>query len=102
MIEIGVDIGGTFTDLAVYDPAADEMRFGKVLTTPTDPSAGVRDALEAFDANVAEAAAFVHGTTLAIQDRECAPARRLARAHGDRRRWWLGRPARACPTPGSG
>jgi N-methylhydantoinase A len=66
MIEIGVDIGGTFTDLAVYDPAADRMRFGKVLTTPHDPAAGVRDALETFDARVAEAAAFIHGTTLAI------------------------------------
>jgi len=66
VIEIGVDIGGTFTDLAVYDAAADQMRFGKVLTTPDDPSRGVADALEAFDANPAEAAAFVHGTTLAI------------------------------------
>ncbi|HLG70746.1 MAG TPA: hydantoinase/oxoprolinase family protein [Chloroflexota bacterium] len=66
MIEIGVDIGGTFTDLAVYDPEADRMRFGKVLTTPGDPSLGVNDALETFGASPAEASAFVHGTTLAI------------------------------------
>src|SRR5581483_6880505 len=66
MVEVGVDIGGTFTDLAVYDPSSGQMRFGKVLTTPRDPSAGVSHALDAFEVDVAGAAVFVHGTTLAI------------------------------------
>lgn len=66
MIEVGVDIGGTFTDVAVYDVGSELMRFGKVLTTPDDPSRGVSDGLEAYGIDVADAAAFIHGTTIAI------------------------------------
>ncbi len=66
MYEIAVDIGGTFTDLAVYDLQSGAMQFGKVLTTPADPSGGVRDALDAAAVRVAEGSAFIHGTTVAI------------------------------------
>src|SRR3954463_4972396 len=66
MFEIAVDIGGTFTDLAVYDLESGGMQFGKVLTTPADPSLGVRDALDASAVRLAEASAFIHGTTVAI------------------------------------
>ena len=37
---IGVDIGGTFTDLVMVD-AKGQLRNEKVLTTPQDPSVGV-------------------------------------------------------------
>ncbi|HZS03199.1 MAG TPA: hydantoinase/oxoprolinase family protein [Chloroflexota bacterium] len=66
MFEIAVDIGGTFTDLALYDLQSGAMHFGKVLTTPADPSLGVRDALDASAVHLAEASAFIHGTTVAI------------------------------------
>ena len=36
---IGVDVGGTFTDLVLHDPASDLVHVGKLLTTPDDPSA---------------------------------------------------------------
>src|SRR5438445_356095 len=35
---LGVDIGGTFTDLVVIDEATGTARVGKVLTTPKDPA----------------------------------------------------------------
>ncbi|HET9921592.1 MAG TPA: hydantoinase/oxoprolinase N-terminal domain-containing protein, partial [Ktedonobacteraceae bacterium] len=38
---IGVDIGGTFTDLVVFDDASGSFAVGKTLTTPRDPSQAV-------------------------------------------------------------
>ena len=43
---LGIDIGGTFTDLVVYDRATGRIVKGKELTTPADPSRGVLIALE--------------------------------------------------------
>ena len=42
---IGVDIGGTFTDLVLIDDASGERAIGKVLTTPDDPSEAVEQGL---------------------------------------------------------
>ena len=64
----GIDIGGTFTDILLVDEVSGRLAVGKVLTTPDNPAAGVRTALEtALDANgiaAAELGAVVHGTTL--------------------------------------
>ena len=38
---IGVDIGGTFTDLVMLDTVTGRLVNEKVLTTPADPSIGV-------------------------------------------------------------
>jgi N-methylhydantoinase A len=43
---LGVDIGGTFTDLALLETQTGRLMAGKVLTTPDDPSAGVVTGLE--------------------------------------------------------
>ena len=43
---LGIDIGGTFTDVVVYDRATGQIAKGKELTTPDDPSRGVLTALE--------------------------------------------------------
>ena len=37
MIRLGVDVGGTFTDLVVVDDADGEIRLGKVPSTPAAP-----------------------------------------------------------------
>jgi N-methylhydantoinase A len=66
MLEIAVDIGGTFTDLAVYDLDSGAMTFGKVLTTPAEQSRGVGHALAAAAVPLDQASAFIHGTTVAI------------------------------------
>src|SRR5881296_1039446 len=66
---LGVDIGGTFTDLVVIDEATGTARVGKVLTTAKDPAHGVEEGIHALldEAGVRSDAvrAVVHGTTLA-------------------------------------
>jgi N-methylhydantoinase A len=65
---IGVDIGGTFTDLILVDDLGTVFEIGKVLTTPEDPASaverGVRDLLEAAGASASAVQQVVHGTTL--------------------------------------
>ncbi len=66
---LGIDVGGTFTDLVVVDEATGGLRVGKVLTTPKDPAHGVETGMVALlgEAGVAtsDVQAVVHGTTLA-------------------------------------
>ncbi|MFN2505674.1 MAG: hydantoinase/oxoprolinase family protein [Acidimicrobiales bacterium] len=56
----GADTGGTFTDVV-----ADDGRVAKVLSTPDDPSRGLREGLEALDAVDTRPPALAHGTTVA-------------------------------------
>ena len=68
---IGVDIGGTFTDLVLAGPAG--IHVAKVPSVPSDPARGVLDALDraASDQGVSvhallgRCAIFVHGSTIA-------------------------------------
>ncbi|HEY3466481.1 MAG TPA: hydantoinase/oxoprolinase family protein [Amycolatopsis sp.] len=66
-MRIGVDIGGTFTDLCAVD-ATGIVAVGKVLTTHDEPARAVEDGLAALLADARIAAAdveqVVHGTTL--------------------------------------
>ena len=66
---IGVDIGGTFTDLVVIDERTGAIRVGKVLTTAKDPAhgveQGVQSLLEEAGVDPARVHAVAHGTTLA-------------------------------------
>src|SRR5262249_30503612 len=66
-IRLGVDIGGTFTDVALE---IGERRFtGKILTTPHAPEQGVLAALRSVTAEAGvepgEGGVIIHGTTLA-------------------------------------
>lgn len=65
---IGVDIGGTFTDVVMLDPATGRLANEKVLTTPDDPAEGVLNAvariLEAHSAMPEAVQTIIHGTTL--------------------------------------
>ena len=71
MYTVSVDIGGTFTDVVVFDEANGRTVVGKSLTTPGDLRKGVIDGLKqtADDLDVplnsllAEAHRFVHATT---------------------------------------
>ena len=56
----GVDVGGTFTDLVLWDGA--RLRTAKVPTTPEDQSKGVIEVLRSTDATTNE---MIHGTTVA-------------------------------------
>ena len=65
---IGVDTGGTFTDLVAFDAATGETRVAKVASVPADPSQGVLAALEELlgqGISPADIAYFAHGTTVA-------------------------------------
>lgn len=67
-VRVGVDIGGTFTDLLVFDIDSGRFQVGKTLTTPDDPSRAVTTGLQATlaEAGVTPGAVrqIVHGTTL--------------------------------------
>lgn len=67
-VRVGVDIGGTFTDILVFDPVAGRFHIGKTLTTPDAPGRAVVEGLQAV---LTEAGltpdvvqGIVHGTTL--------------------------------------
>jgi N-methylhydantoinase A len=65
---VGIDIGGTFTDLVLIDDETGEQAVGKILTTPDDPSQAVEEGLcEVLEREGVEAGQLsmvVHGTTL--------------------------------------
>ena len=65
---IGVDVGGTFTDLVLHDPQRDMVHTGKLLTTPDDPSRAIIEGTQRIlrEAGLAPADlhSIVHGTTL--------------------------------------
>ncbi len=78
---IGVDIGGTFTDVALVDEASGRIGVAKVPTTPDDFGRGVFDGLNAVMDKYSVAAADVgllsHATTVvtnAILEDKGAPA----------------------------
>ena len=47
MYNVAVDVGGTFTDVLVFDEETGGLTEGKVLSTPEDPSKGVVEGIEA-------------------------------------------------------
>src|SRR5712691_3630491 len=62
---VGVDVGGTFTDLVLVDEATGEVRVAKVPTTVANQAGGVQAALAGAAAGAAEVEVIVHGTTTA-------------------------------------
>ncbi|HEX2552336.1 MAG TPA: hydantoinase/oxoprolinase family protein [Microvirga sp.] len=60
---VGVDVGGTFTDLFYYDEAAGRFRTAKVPSNRGDEAVGFLAGLKSFGA-VADLASIVHGTTV--------------------------------------
>jgi N-methylhydantoinase A len=66
---LGVDVGGTFTDLLLVDEASHELWRVKVPSTPADPSIavveGVRRILATSGAAAGRVAVVQHGTTVA-------------------------------------
>lgn len=65
---LGVDVGGTFTDLVFYDDETGEVRVAKGSTTPAAPDAGVAAVVAEAVPNhqLSRANFFLHGTTVGI------------------------------------
>ena len=66
---VGVDSGGTFTDVCLFDEAAGQVAVWKVASTPGDPSQAIADGLEQglqlVGSQPGDVIYFGHGTTVA-------------------------------------
>ena len=60
---MGVDVGGTFTDIVVYDREKAEIISAKVPTTPENQAIAVMQSLEVTDVPASNVAFMAHGTT---------------------------------------
>lgn len=60
---VGVDVGGTFTDVFVLDAAAGRARVAKVPTSRPDQSGGFLDGIGVHVPDLARIGTVVHGTT---------------------------------------
>ena len=62
-LTVGIDVGGTFTDLLAVDPRTNEVKLAKVPTTGDNQAIGFMAALAVAGADPAIVQAIVHGTT---------------------------------------
>lgn len=85
--KVGIDVGGTFTDVVALDSARGETRTAKVQSRASDPRAGLDAALAAVGLEGETISDFVHGTTLVtnaiVEDRLARVALITTRGFGD-------------------
>ena len=66
---LGVDVGGTFTDLALYDTDTNRLEFAKTPSTPANQAigvaAGIRELMDRHAVSPDRVDFFIHGTTVA-------------------------------------
>jgi len=65
LLYIGIDVGGTFTDLVVLNAESGDTQVIKIPTTPANPEAAILQALEAYKERAREIASIIHATTIA-------------------------------------
>ena len=64
-LRVAVDVGGTFTDVCIFDDETQSMRVTKVPSTPHDPMEAVMSGVRRAEVNLADVSLFSHGTTVA-------------------------------------
>ena len=64
-IRVAVDVGGTFTDVCIFDDDTQQMRVTKVPSTPHDPMIAVMNGVERGEIDLHDVKLFSHGTTVA-------------------------------------
>jgi N-methylhydantoinase A len=66
-LRVGIDTGGTFTDIVCVDAASGAMRVTKVASTPSNPAIGLVRGVKAIlaDTSLDDLAGLAHGTTVA-------------------------------------
>jgi N-methylhydantoinase A len=62
---LGIDTGGTFTDLVAYDPATGAIVTYKTPSVPSSPGQALLDAIGGATIPMGEIGGLVHGTTVA-------------------------------------
>jgi N-methylhydantoinase A len=65
MAMIGVDVGGTFTDLVVFDPGTGQIATAKVPSTTGDLTEGFIRGLKSLHVSLDRVSRLLHGTTVA-------------------------------------
>lgn len=65
-IRLAADIGGTFTDIAAFNPSTGRLHFGKTLSTPDALIDGIATGAAKADTTFSDADIFLHGSTVAI------------------------------------
>jgi N-methylhydantoinase A len=65
-LRLAADIGGTFTDIAVFDDRTGKLTFGKALSTPRRLVEGINAGVEKAGSDYRSAGLFLHGSTIAI------------------------------------
>lgn len=65
-MRMGVDIGGTFTDVVAYDEESGGILLAKLLSTPDALEVGVKQGVERAAGDVSKVSAVIHGSTVVI------------------------------------
>jgi N-methylhydantoinase A len=65
-LRIAADVGGTFTDIATFDESSGKLLLGKALSTPGALVEGIEAGIGKTGCKAADAALFLHGSTIAI------------------------------------
>jgi N-methylhydantoinase A len=66
VLRVGVDIGGTFTDVVVFDESDGSVTLAKSLSTPAELARGVRDGLRKSGVPLRDTTSLIHGSTVVI------------------------------------
>jgi len=62
---VAVDVGGTFTDVCIFDETNHDVRVAKVPSTPDDPMIAVMHGVKTAGIDLSDVSLFSHGTTVA-------------------------------------
>ena len=65
-MRIGVDIGGTFTDVVVFDEAKGSLALAKALSTPAELAKGVQEGLGKAAIPLHAVSLLIHGSTIVV------------------------------------
>ena len=85
---IGVDVGGTFTDVVVVDEETGEYLVSRTPSTPKDQSIGVEEVLKkiALKSGISygDISRFIHGTTVSNECLTRTERRKIGANHNQR------------------
>lgn len=63
-IRLAIDVGGTFTDVFIFDDKTGKISVTKTPSTPSNPERGILDGIEKAQLNGKDIKVFSHGTTV--------------------------------------